>query len=475
MGIIPDTAILDMDATDMAEKIATRKISSLHAANIYISHLQKINPQVNCLVEERFEQARKEAHNADQQIAKGEARGRLFGVPISMKESFDVAGMITSGGIPTRKNYIAKEDAEVVARIRAEGAIIIGKTNTPVFCFCQETDNKLYGRTNNPWDLSRTVGGSSGGEGALIATGGAAVGVGADIGGSLRFPSHFNGVIGFKSGNRQVSAQGSFPAMDHPLQDRMMGVGALSKSVRDARMINEIIAHNQPEKRILEDFSVVIPQHTLGYPAKPSTIKAVKSAAQTLGRYLPVTDEQPPCYQESTVLWQQAMSIGIPEVCQLANGGQPLNPLLEYLKERMFHSSDLHRYFTWVMFTANLVKPSSKQVQKMEKVIQEGDRKLAAYFEQRLLVLPVYHCAAPAHGRVIKELFSLTFSYRRYMPFVAYANTWGLPSLIIPVAEDEQGLPIGLQIISRVGNEDAIFQVGEILEQELRGYRRAEL
>ncbi len=475
MEAVQETTVLDMDATEMAEKIATQQITSLQATNIYISHLQKINPRVNCLVEERFEQARQEAQSADEQIAKDEARGRLFGVPISMKESFDVAGMITSGGIPARKDYIAKEDAEVVARIRAEGAIILGKTNTPVLCFCQETDNKLYGRTNNPWGLDRTVGGSSGGEGALIAAGGAAVGVGADIGGSLRFPSHFNGVIGFKTGNRQVSTQGAFPAMDHPLQDRMMGVGALAKSVRDARMINEIIAYTQPGKCLLDDFSVVIPQNTLKYPANPSTIKAIKSATQILSNHLPVTDEQPPYYQESTVLWQQAMSIGIPEFCQLANGGQPLNPLPEYLKERMFHSSDLHHYFTWVMFTANLVKPSNKQVQKMENTIREGDRKLAAYFNQRLLILPVYHCAAPAHGQVIKELFSLTLSYRRYLPFIAYANTWGLPSLIIPAAEDEHGLPIGLQIISRVGNEDAIFQMGEILEQKLRGYKRAKL
>jgi fatty acid amide hydrolase 2 len=475
MEIRLDTAILDMDATDMAEKIATRQISSLQATNTYISHLQKINSQVNCLVEERFELARKEAQTADERIAKDEAQGRLFGVPISMKESFDMAGMITSGGIPARKNYIAEEDAEVVARIQAEGAIILGKTNTPVLCFYQETDNKLYGRTNNPWDLTRTAGGSSGGEGALIAAGGAAVGVGSDIGGSIRFPSHFNGVIGFKSGNQQVSSQGSFPVIDHPLQDRMLGVGALAKSVRDARMINEIIAYTQPEKRLLEDFSVVIPQHTLGYPANPSTIKAVQSVTQTLSRYLPVTDEQPPYYRESTVLWQQAMSIGIPEVCKLANAGQLLNPLLEYLKERIFHNADLHRYFTWVMFTADLVKPSNKQLQKIENIIQEGDRKLVAYFDRRLLVLPVYHCAAPSHGQVIKDLFSLTLSYRRYMPFVAYANTWGLPSLIIPVAEDEHGLPIGLQIISRVGNEDAIFQMGEILEREFRGYRKAEL
>lgn len=156
----------------------------------------------------------------------------------------------------------------------------------------------------------------------------------------------------------------------------------------------------------------------------------------------------------------------------MANGGNPLHPWREYLKERFLHKSDLHRYFTWVMVTANLVKPGKKQLVEIEKTFKQGDRELKEYFNQRLLILPVYHCAAPAHGRVIKELFSLRLTYRRYLPFVAYANAWGLPALIIPVGEDAHGLPIGVQIISRVGNEDAIFKLGEIPERELRGYKR---
>ena len=127
-----------------------------------------------------------------------------------MKESFHVEGMRTTGGLLNRKESIQDADAEVVRKLRNEGAIILGKTNTPALCFCQETDNKLYGRTNNPWDLTRTAGGSSGGEGVLIAIGGAAVGLGSDIGGSIRLPSHFNGVVGFKSGNSQVSSVGVF-------------------------------------------------------------------------------------------------------------------------------------------------------------------------------------------------------------------------------------------------------------------------
>lgn len=468
-----EVAVLDLDASTLAEKIARKEISSLEATEQYISHLQKINPVINCLVEDRFELARAEAKKADEELQNGAPAGRLFGVPISVKESYDVAGMKTTGGLLYRKNYVAEEDAEVVSRLKSEGAIVLGKTNTPTLCFCQETDNKIYGRTNNPWNPERTVGGSSGGEAALIAAGGAAVGVGSDIGGSIRFPSHFNGVIGFKSGNGQVSGKGHFPYIEIPLQERMVGLGALAKSVRDARMINEIIAEVKPDKRNLNSFSLVIPHRQLYYPADPSTREALAKAGTVLQEHFVVLDEQPPGYQEAVNLWQLAMSIdGAKGVTEAAFGGQSPHLFREYLKEKLWHSSDLHHFLTWAIIAAKITAPRQTQIPKIEKAIAEGDLRVAEFFEERLLILPVYHRAAPVHGKVIQELFSLRMTFRRYLPFVAYANTWGLPALIVPVAEDQEGLPIALQIISQVGNEDAIFQTGKILEKAMRGYKR---
>lgn len=470
------TNVLDIDATTLAEKIARKEISSLEATNTYIEHLERINPSLNCLVENRFEQARIEARHADEQLQSSPPAGRLFGVPISMKESFHVAKMRTTGGIPHRREAVQEQDAEIVNRLKGEGAIILGKTNTPVLCFCQETDNKLYGRSNNPWDLNRTTGGSSGGEAALIAAGGAAVGVGSDIGGSIRFPSHFNGVVGFRSGNRQVSQEGSFPSVHNPLQERMLGIGALAKSVQDARMINEIIAYSPPEERSLESFSLVIPWNTLRFPVDQATLEALRSVREFLQQRFPLFDEQPPYYDQAALLWQRIMSIdGAFEMGEIAFGNRPVRPWPEYLKEKLFKTSDLHHYFTWAMIGANLLKPSPRLLKEIEQVIYEGNQKLAEYLEQRLLILPIYHTPAPRHGTVIQELFSLTMSFKRYIPFVAYVNVWGLPALIIPVAENSQGLPIGVQITSSVGNEDAIFKLGAILEKEFRGYRRCPL
>ena len=125
------------------------------------------------------------------------------------------------------------------------------------------------------------------------------------------------------------------------------------------------------------------------------------------------------------------------------------------------------------MIGAKMFAPSAARITSIEETIASGDQTVHHYLDDRLLVLPVFHTAAKKHGEVIRDIFSIRRTFLRYMPFVAYPNVWGLPSLIVPVAEDEEGLPIGVQIISRVGNEEAIFKLGELIEKHFRGYRRA--
>lgn len=466
-------SIIDLDASALAQQIREGTITSLEATEAYIDHLLQVNPVINCMVENRFDAAREEAKACDAELARGRGSGRLYGVPISMKEAFDVAGMRTTGGLLHRRDAVASRDAAIVAKLKQEGAIILGKTNTPTLCFCQETENKLYGRTNNPWDPRRTAGGSSGGEGALIAAGGAAVGIGSDIGGSIRFPAHFNGVVGFKSGAHQVSDEGSFPPFAHALQERMLGIGAMAKSVRDARLVNEIIADTRPFKRSLEDFTITLPIGQLQYPASYQTRVLLGNIRAELQESFPVIDEQPPMYQEAALLWQLIMSIdGAPNIIAAATGDRKIQPIRSWLNESLFNRSDWHRYLSWALIGARMFKPSASQLSQMERQIQEGDQHIQHYLQNRLLILPVYHTPAPSHGEVFRELFSIRKTYQIYIPFVAYANTWGLPSLVVPVGE-EDGLPVSVQIISAIGNEDAIFQLGERLEQSFRGWKRA--
>ncbi len=253
---------------------------------VFIERIKEINPSINAVVEDRFSEALQEAHEADEQLQNNKSVGRLHGVPISIKECLHVKGMKTTGGLEHRQDLIYQEDAEVVDQLKQEGAIILGKTNTPALCFCQETDNKLYGRTNNPWDPTKTAGGSSGGEGALLAAGGAAVGIGSDVGGSIRFPAHFNGVIGFKPGNATVSVEGHFPAVQHDLQKRMLTVGPMGKSVQDMQLIYEILSHSPVKPQTLREFKIEILPLNPGYPLSTKTGQLLGQLANFLEKNL---------------------------------------------------------------------------------------------------------------------------------------------------------------------------------------------
>lgn len=468
--------LLNADSMATADMIKKKEVSSLEITEVYINQLKHINPKINCLVEERFKEAIQEAQLADEQIQqeKNTSRGKLFGVPISIKECLDVKDMKTTGGISLLQNAIKSEDSAIAAKLKAEGAIILGKSNTPALCFYQETENKLFGRTNNPWDLTKTVGGSSGGEGALIAAGGAAVGIGSDIGGSIRFPSHFNGVIGFKSGKNQVSYTGGFPEITIPLQERMLGVGAMAKSVRDAELINEIISNSKPESKNLNHFEIIMPVYENTYPLSVRTRELMIQTKEFIEKTFTVHDEIPPYFNQSALLWQLIMSIdGAKSMAETAFGHKSPIILTEYMKEKLFKNANLPHFLTWALFGANLFKPNKKQLNELENTIMEGDEKLAKYLDNRLLILPVYHTGATKHGQVYKELFSIKKTYLKYMPYIAYANVWGLPSLTLPIGEDEYSMPISIQIISLTGNENAIFQLGTLLEKQFRGYKRA--
>lgn len=359
---IADIDILNMDASTLASEISSGHLTSVEAVTAYISHLQTINPAINSLVEDRFSTALNEAESADQKIRQGNGSGKLFGVPISMKEAFDVAGMNTTGGLIHRRNLSITEDALIVKKLKEEGAIILGKTNTPSLCFCQESDNKLFGRTNNPWDLKRTAGGSSGGEGALIAVGGAAAGIGSDIGGSIRFPSHFNGVIGFKSGFDQVDSTGSYPPIKHLLQARMLGIGPMVKSVRDAQLIYHIIAKRAAISKDINDFIIeFLPKQT--FPLSNETAYQLDRIKESLS--LKTVVNTPPYFHESALLWQEIMSIdGGKSTLEAASESKNMKPIREYLKEKAVGKSDFHYYLTWALIGTRLFKPSKKELRK---------------------------------------------------------------------------------------------------------------
>ncbi|GGN48458.1 amidase [Oceanobacillus indicireducens] len=468
------TAILDLDATALAEMLRNGTWTSEEVVTTYINHIKKVNPPINALVEDRFEKAIAEAKQFDETKSMGgRITGKLAGVPISVKEAFHVTNMKTTGCLEHRQDLISRDDAKAITKLRKEGAIILGKTNTPALCYCQETDNKLYGRTNNPWDINRTAGGSSGGEGALLAAGGAAVGIASDIGGSIRFPSHFNGVVGFKPGMHQVTVEGHYPEPTHPLQQRMLGIGPMGKSVRDMELMNRILTGTNPKPVFLNEYKVELLVEQTTYPLAKSTKNIMRGIEDFLIQLIQTKRGVPPLFDESAQLWQEIMSIDGSAAVEREAFSNDRSPLIRsYLKERLTNRTKMHPYLSWAILGSKMFKPSKKRAREINDIILRGDEWLNDYLNNRLLIFPVYHTAAPIHGQVFKEIFSIRKTFLDYMPYIAYANVWGLPSLTLPVGKDENDMPVSIQIISSIGNEAAIFRLGSIIEKKFHGYRR---
>ena len=229
-----------LPAAAMAAKIRETQISAVDLAEAHLAKIERLNPKLNAFVHIDPERVRRAARDAESAVARGEALGPLHGVPISVKSSVNVAGMKCESGTRLRAGTVAGEDAPLVARLRKAGAIILGVTNTPELLMAWETDNLLYGRTNSPWDLERTPGGSSGGEAAAIAAGMSAGGVGSDGGGSIRVPAHFSGICGLKPTPGRVPSTGHFPPSGGPFS--LLGVvGPMARTVEDLQILFEVM------------------------------------------------------------------------------------------------------------------------------------------------------------------------------------------------------------------------------------------
>jgi fatty acid amide hydrolase len=229
-------------ATELASRLRARELSAAEAVEACIVRLEETHERLNAVVVRRFEEARREAAEADRRIAAGEPAGPLEGVPITIKESFDLAGTPSTAGLDQRRSHRAAADSPLVARLRAAGAIVLCKTNVAQLLVYHESDNPLYGRTNNPWDLERTPGGSSGGEAAVLAAGGAALGLGSDIGGSVRVPAHFCGIHGLKVTAGRLTFRGSMNELVDAPSGVLDAAGPLARSVEDLELALGVLA-----------------------------------------------------------------------------------------------------------------------------------------------------------------------------------------------------------------------------------------
>src|ERR1700757_3234841 len=305
-----------LSAVSMAEQVRQKKISALELVDAHLARIAQLNPRLNAFIALDEDRARWDARALDTAAAHGDFRGPLHGVPISIKSSIATAGLRCESGTRLRAGNVPAKDAVLVSRLREAGAVILGVTNTPELLMAWETDNLLYGKTNNPWDLSRTAGGSSGGEAAAIASGCSAGGVGSDGGGSIRVPAHFSGICGLKPTPGRVPSTGHFPVSAGPFA--LIGVvGPMARTVGDLQALFEVMAGPDPGDPMSAPVPVrkitkeELKQVRVGYfeddgrtPVTLATRNAVKQAADALRQAgLTVEPFRPANLEEIRQLW----------------------------------------------------------------------------------------------------------------------------------------------------------------------------
>lgn len=450
----------------MAELIRNRKLSPVELVQAHLDRIHKVNPKINAYVQLDEDRALDAARLAETAVMRREDLGPLHGVPISIKSSIDVAGMRCEAGTKLRAGHVAAEDAPLVSRLRKAGAIILGMTNTPELLMAWETDNLLYGRTNNPWDLSRTAGGSSGGEAAAIASGCSAGGVGSDGGGSIRVPSHFCGICGLKPTPGRIPATGHFPQSVGPFA--LLGVvGPMARTVADLKLLFEVMQGPDVGDPSAAPVPVRWPERTgltktrIGYfeddgrtQVTPETRKAVQSVAQALrSAGFEVEPFLPDGLEKARQLWWQFFGVA---------GGMLLGPMTRGHESEL--SPILKEFSSWV------AAEQSHTGQSLLDTWIDHDLVRVQIFEQMekfpVLLCPVASIPAFHHGERRWLIEGKTVEYFDAWSYCEWFNLLGMPAATVSVASSAEGLPMGVQIAARPWEEELVLSVAAILEAE---------
>ena len=453
-----------LPAVTMAQHIRERKFSPVELVEAHLARIERLNPKLNAFVQVDAEGARQQARLAESAVARGETVGPLHGVPLSIKSSIDVKGLRCEAGTKLRTGLIAENDAALVSRLRAAGAIILGNTNTPELLMAWETDNLLYGRTNNPWALSRTAGGSSGGEAAAIASGCSAGGVGSDGGGSIRVPAHFSGICGLKPTPGRIPATGHFPNSVGPFA--LLGVvGPMARTVADLKVLFEVM--QGPDDG--DPSAAPVPVHwptgqdlrhlRIGYfeddgrtPVTAETRAAVRAAADTLQRAgFKVEPFRPEGLERARQLWWQWFGVA---------GGMLLGPMT---KGRDADLSPILKEFSgWVAAEA----PHTAQT-LLDTWISRDTLRMQIFRQMRdfpVLLCPVAAVPAFRHGERSWQVEGQTVRYLDAWSYTEWFNLLGCPAAVVPVSQSAEGLPIGVQIAGRPWEEEMVLTVAAAVE-----------
>jgi Asp-tRNA(Asn)/Glu-tRNA(Gln) amidotransferase A subunit family amidase len=421
----------------MASLVRDGAVTPTELVEEHLRQIEKRNPKINAFVAVRAEEALAEARALDP----GDARGMLYGVPVTVKDSFDIAGMATRVGSLARPETPAAEDATVVARLRRQGAILLGRTNTPEMLLSYDTDNPITGRTNNPWCPDRTPGGSSGGEAAAIAAYCSPGGIGSDGGGSIRIPAHFCGIAGFKPTPGRIPGTGHVPSLGHPA-GLLTAVGPMARTAKDLRLLFSALAGFEAQ----DPFSVPVPLR------------------------------EPMLGQMRIGVWEQFYSVPVdPEIRQAVARAAAMLEAQSFTTD-VFEPRGMERApNVWAfLFSQWPVRPSETTAEQALVNLAARDRMRAAFLRQMeaaavaVLIMPAFGITAPRHGatRFTVDGGEIGF-FQAAMPALV-ANALGLPAAVVPMTMSADGLPIGVQLVGRPYEDELLLELAIRLE-EARG------
>ncbi|WP_247768057.1 amidase [Bradyrhizobium sp. 192] len=463
-----------------------RKVSASELLEHTIARIEALDGPINAIVVRDFDRARDAARAADAALGRGE-RLPLLGIPLTLKEPFNVAGLATTWGFPHFKDFQPAEDALVVSRLKAAGAIIIGKTNIPIGLRDFQSYNDVYGATNNPWDLGRSAGGSSGGSGAALAAGFGPLSIGSDIGGSIRVPAHFCGVFGHKPSLGLVPLRGYSlpPAPPVPGQGDLAVVGPMARTASDLALSLDVIAGPDetrdgigyrlalptPRHDNLRDFRIlVIDTHPL-MPTGDAVRAAIGRLAERLersGARLARASASLPDLAESARLYMKLLNAArsprltpaaLAEAQGLAAALLPDDRSLQ--AERARGWGMIHR--EWLAIDAARLQLQ----QKWHQFFREFDA--VVYPAASVPAFPHDH-SEPFDARQLDIDGKLTNYSDACFIWADPASTCGLPATAVPIERTPSGLPIGVQIIGPYLEDRTTIALAGLIEREFGGF-----
>jgi Asp-tRNA(Asn)/Glu-tRNA(Gln) amidotransferase A subunit family amidase len=445
---------------EIAENIRAKKLSPVEIVAEHLERIEEVQPKVNAFVHLDAESARAQARRAQEAVRRESKVGPLHGVPISVKSCIDVAGWNCPAGSLLRKDYIAATDATLVARLRAAGAILLGNTNTPEFLMAYETDNLVTGKTSNPWDVSRTAGGSSG-EAAAIASGCSVGGVGSDGGGSIRVPAHFCGICGLKPTPGRIPATGHFPAGAGAFS-WIGAVGPMARTIADVRALFEVMAGPDPGDalsapvplRAIDDAELkglrigILESDALGKVDGETSAALQKAANGLVAQGFVVEPIQLEGLEQAIELWWFFFGPAIAHVFQASVAGQ------EEKLSRIFRD---YLQFAEARVTLEALLSACADRDLLRARILRQLRDVP------ILLSPVSTTTAFRHGEGTWRAGAAQ-CYRDTMRFSQWLNLTGFPGASVPVTLSLDGLPIGVQVIGRPHEEELVLAIAEKIE-----------